>query len=71
MFYDPLMRGTLLLLITAAVVGFSATSCTPTEPERKAVPPVSKNSKIPWNSQGPAGGGQGQFGMLQQNQYRR
>jgi hypothetical protein len=65
------MRGPLMLLIAAAVVGMSLTSCKTTEPERKAVPPVSNKSKIPWNSQGPAGGGQGQFGMLQQNQYRR
>ncbi len=59
-----------MLLITAAVAGMSLSSCNTTEPERKAVPPVSNNSKIPWNVQGQAGG-QGQFGMLQQNQYRR
>ncbi|MEI6653496.1 MAG: hypothetical protein WCP45_01905 [Verrucomicrobiota bacterium] len=64
------MRGTQMLLIVAALAGMSLTSCNPTEPERQAVPPVSNNSKIPWNSQGPTGG-QGQFGMLQQNQYRR
>jgi hypothetical protein len=46
------------------------TSCNQQEPEIKPVPPVSNNSKIPWNSQGPTAG-QGQFGMLQQNQYRR
>lgn len=61
-----------MLLIAAAVAGMCLTSCNPKEPERKPVPPVSKNSKIPWNSQGPSTGqGQGQFGMLQQNQYRR
>ena len=65
------MRGTLLLPIAAAVAGLCLTACATKEPERKAVPPVSKNGNIPWNSQGPTGGGQGQFGMLQQNQYRR
>ena len=65
------MRALHLLLITAAVAGLGMTSCAPKEPERKPVPPVSQNSKIPWNSQGPSGGGQGQFGMLQQNPYRR
>lgn len=64
------MRATSLLLITVAV-GLGLVSCANKEPERKAVPPVSKNSNIPWNSQGPTGAGQGQFGMLQQNQYRR
>lgn len=39
-------------------------------PERKPVGPVSQNSAIPWNSQRP-GEGQGQLGMLPQNQYRR
>jgi hypothetical protein len=66
------MHGTLLLLIGAALASAGLTSCTTNkEPERKPVPPVSENSRIPWNSQGPAGSGQGQFGMLQQNQYRR
>ena len=58
-----------MLLITAAFAGMSLTSCNTKDPEKKPVPPVSKNSKIPWNSQGPTTGGQ--FGMLQQNQYRR
>ena len=65
------MHGPLLLLITTAIAGFCLASCASKEPERKAVPPVSENSNIPWNSQGASGGGQGQFGMLQQNQYRR
>jgi hypothetical protein len=34
------------------------------------VGPVSETSKIPWNSP-VAGQGQGQFGMMPQNQYRR
>ena len=62
----------LMMLMIAAVAGMSLTSCTTNkEPEVKAVPPASPNSNIPWNSQGATGGGQGQFGMLQQNQYRR
>ena len=40
------------------------------EPERKAVGPVSENSKIPWNRP-IAGQGQGQLGMMPQSQYRR
>jgi hypothetical protein len=34
------------------------------------VGPQSETSKIPWNAP-VAGQGQGQFGMLPQNQYRR
>ncbi len=64
------MRRSLLLLTSAAIACTSMTSCNQQEPEIKPVPPVSNNSKIPWNSQGPTAG-QGQFGMLQQNQYRR
>jgi len=61
-----------MLLMIAVVAGLSLTSCTTNkEPEIKPVAPVSANSNIPWNSQGATGGGQGQFGMLQQNQYRR
>jgi hypothetical protein len=63
------MRGTILLLIASAFTGVMLPSCSTQEPEKKAVPPVSQNSNIPWNSQGPAN--QGQLGMLQQNQYRR
>jgi hypothetical protein len=40
------------------------------EPEKKPVPPGSETSRIPWNSPVP-GQGQGQFGMMPQNQYRR
>jgi hypothetical protein len=57
----------LLLLVLATGVGF--TSCAE-EPEQKPVGPVSDTSKIPWNSP-VAGQGQGQFGMMPQNQYRR
>ncbi|KAB2643236.1 MAG: hypothetical protein DVB26_00080 [Verrucomicrobia bacterium] len=66
------MRGSLLLLLTVTVAGLNLTSCnTNKEPEIIPVPPTSNSTKIPWNSQGATGGGQGQFGMLQQNQYRR
>lgn len=64
------MRGTPILLIAAASAAMLLASCETKEPERKAVGPVSDNSKIPWNSQGPVTG-QGQLGMLPQNQYRR
>lgn len=57
----------LLLLAMATAAGFS--SCV-TEPEEKPMGPVSETSKIPWNSP-VAGQGQGQLGMLPQNQYRR
>ncbi len=56
-----------LLLVLATGFGFS--SCAE-ETERKPVGPVSETSKIPWNSP-VAGQGQGQFGMMPQNQYRR
>jgi hypothetical protein len=56
-----------LLLVVAASLGFS--SCAD-EPARRPVGPVSETSKIPWNSP-VAGQGQGQFGMMPQNQYRR
>jgi hypothetical protein len=64
------MRGQLLLLIAGALGSLVLASCVNKEPERKPVPPPSTTSKIPWNSQGPSGGG-GQFGALPQNQYRR
>lgn len=63
------MRRSLLLLTTGALVSVALASCAGKEPERKAVEPVSPKTKIPWNSQGPAGGGQ--FNALPQNQYRR
>ena len=40
------------------------------EPEKKPVGPSTETSRIPWNSPVP-GQGQGQFGMMPQNQYRR
>jgi hypothetical protein len=63
------MKRTVSLLLAALVTGFGFTSCAD-EPERKPVGPVSETSKIPWNTP-VAGQGQGQFGMMPQNQYRR
>ena len=53
-----------------AAVAFSFSSCATDTAEKKPVGPVSETSQIPWNSP-VAGQGQGQFGMMPQNQYRR
>jgi hypothetical protein len=58
----------ILPAVTLAML-FGLNSCAD-EPEKKPVGPVSETSKIPWNSPIP-GQGQGQFGMMPQNQYRR
>lgn len=63
------MKRNVSLLLAALLTGFGFTSCAD-EPEKKPVGPVSDTSKIPWNSP-VAGQGQGQFGMMPQNQYRR
>lgn len=60
-------RSLCLLMAAAASLAFS--SCAG-DAEKKVVGPVSDESKIPWNAP-VAGQGQGQFGMLPQNQYRR
>lgn len=57
----------LLLLVLSA--GFGLGSCAG-EPGKTPAGPVSETSRIPWNSP-VAGQGQGQFGMMPQNQYRR
>ena len=57
------------LLFAALVLGFGLSSCVK-EPVKKPVGPVTETSKIPWNTPVP-GQGQGQFGMMPQNQYRR
>lgn len=54
--------------IMAVMVGLGLTSCADTEP--KPVGPTTDTSKIPWNKP-ISGQGQGQFGMMRQNQYRR
>lgn len=59
----------LILQTVTLVMVFGLNSCAD-EPEKKPVGPVSKTGKIPWNSPIP-GQGQGQFGMMPQNQYRR
>ncbi len=61
------MKRTLMLILSAACLGLS--SCADSV-EPKPMGPVSETSKIPWNSP-VAGQGQGQFGMMPQNQYRR
>lgn len=53
----------------ALVSGVAFTSCAD-ETEHKPVGPVSETSKIPWNAP-IAGQGQGQLGMMPQNQFRR
>jgi hypothetical protein len=58
------MKRILLLFITV----FSFTSCA--DEEAKPVGPVSNSSQIPWNAP-VQGQGAGQFGMLEQNRYRR
>lgn len=63
------MKRNLALLPTAVFAMFAIASCAD-EPEKKPVPPTTETSRIPWNSPVP-GQGQGQFGMLPQNQYRR
>lgn len=63
------MKRAISLLLTALFVGFGFTSCAD-EPEKKPVGPTSDTSMIPWNSP-VAGQGQGQLGMMPQNQYRR
>lgn len=70
LFYvPPMKRKSFLLLATLVITGFGLNSCAD-EPEKKPVGPVSQTSRIPWNSP-VAGQGQGQFGMMPQNQYRR
>ena len=66
--FGPMKRD-ILLLLAALFTGLGFTSCAE-EPEKKPVGPVSETSAIPWNSP-VAGQGQGQFGMMPQNQYRR
>ncbi len=69
LFYVRPMKRPVSLLLAALLTGFGLTSCAE-EPEKKPVGPVSETSRIPWNSPVP-GQGQGQFGMMGQNQYRR
>jgi hypothetical protein len=63
------MKRSAFLLLAALFTGFGFSSCAD-EPEKRPVGPVSETSRIPWNTP-VAGQGQGQFGMMPQNQYRR
>jgi hypothetical protein len=63
------MRAITTLAVFAVFSVFGITACTQ-EPEKKPMGPTSETSRIPWNSP-VAGQGQGQFGLLPQNQYRR
>lgn len=65
----PPMKRTLSRLLLGLIFGFGIVSCMDSS-EPKPVGPVSENSQIPWNTP-VAGQGQGQFGALPQNQYRR
>lgn len=69
LFYLRPMKHNVSLFIAALITGFCFSSCA-NEPETKPVGPVSETSNIPWNTP-VAGQGQGQFGMMPQNQYRR
>lgn len=57
------------LLAAAFFPAVTLVSCA-NEAEKKPVGPSTATSRIPWNQPVP-GQGQGQFGMLPQNQYRR
>jgi len=59
----------LALLIGASSPIVFLASCAD-EAEKKPVGPTTETSRIPWNRPVP-GQGQGQFGMMPQNQYRR
>jgi hypothetical protein len=63
------MKRCLPLALLALSVSFALVSCV-AESEKKPVGPTSETSNMPWNTP-VAGQGQGQFGMMQQNQYRR
>lgn len=67
-FYTHAMRPNLVLPMVAVALAFAFTGCA--DAEKKPVGPVSETSKIPWNVP-QAGQGQGQMGMMPQNQYRR
>ena len=70
LFYvQPHETPNILPLLAALARGLGFVSCAD-EPEKKPVGPVSETSQIPWNTP-VAGQGQGQFGMMPQNQYRR
>jgi hypothetical protein len=65
--FSPMQRNISLCLL-ALVAALGITACADTE--KKPAGPVSTSSQIPWNTP-IAGQGQGQMGMMPQNQYRR
>ncbi len=66
--FSPMKRK-LFFMLSTLVAGFGLSGCV-TETEKKPVGPSSETSQMPWNTP-LAGQGQGQFGMMPQNQYRR
>ncbi|HSP43500.1 MAG TPA: hypothetical protein VLO11_11560 [Luteolibacter sp.] len=58
------------ILLAAVFLPVVFLSSCASEAEKKPVGPTSETSRIPWNQPVP-GQGQGQFGMMPQNQYRR
>jgi hypothetical protein len=67
--YLSLMKKIVLLPASALISMFLFSSCAE-EPQKKPVGPVSETSPIAWNTPIP-GQGQGQMGMMPQNQHRR
>ncbi len=68
-FYAHGMRMKSAFYFAILVSAFGLSSCVE-EPEKKPKGPTSASSQIPWNTPTP-GSGQGQFGLLEQNRYRR
>ncbi len=64
-----MIRSHAILLAAVFLPAVFLTSCA-NEAEKKPVGPTTETSRIPWNQPVP-GQGQGQFGMMPQNQYRR
>jgi hypothetical protein len=62
------MRASIMFVTLASVFGLS--SCMKDVEKKPTPPPGTETSKIPWNTP-VAGQGQGQFGMMDQNRYRR
>lgn len=68
-FYVQWMKRCVFRFLVTLPLGLVLSSCG-VESEKKPVGPATDTSMIPWNSP-VAGQGQGQFGMMPQNQYRR
>jgi hypothetical protein len=62
------MKHLLFKFALGLILGLGITSCVESEP--KPAGPVSESNQLPWNVP-IAGQGQGQFGALPQNQFRR